>query len=51
MAEKPGPPDPPEVAPSQDTDGDETWVADQTLELHKLISDRHAFEREEGDHP
>jgi hypothetical protein len=50
MAEKPRPPDPPEVAPSQDTD-DETWVADQTLELHKLISDRHAREREEEDRP
>jgi hypothetical protein len=49
MAEKPRPPDPQDEAPPLDAEDGETWGADQALELHKLISDRHARAREEGD--
>jgi hypothetical protein len=51
VTEKPRPTDPRDDAPSLDAEDGETWIADQALELHKLISDRHARAREEGDRP
>jgi hypothetical protein len=50
MAEKPRPDEAPDDTAAPETESGETWVVDQALELHKLISDRHAPEHEDGGH-
>jgi hypothetical protein len=51
MSDKPQPRDSWDDPPGADTENGDDWVIDQALELHKLISDRHAPIQERPDKP